>query len=194
MQEAIEIRPWWWKRIAGLVNNAGLAVGRDPITTALTEDWDKTIETNLKGLLYMKRAVLPLMLEQKHGHIVNIGSLAGKEMYPNGNVYAATKHAVVALSKGMRLDLIGQNIRVTVVNPGHVQTDFAKTRYKGNLEKVKELYDGFRTLDPEDIAEAIWFAVSRPAHVNVDDILITPTDRRSTSIHRVNSYAVILIL
>ena len=167
--------PAEWKNVAVLVNNAGLSQGLDPIDKGDTDDWDTMIDTNVKGLLYVTKVVSGWMVERKQGHIINIGSIAGKEVYPNGNVYCATKHAVDALSKGMRADLLPYGIKVTAVHPGMVETEFSIVRFKGNENRAKKVYDGLEPLIAQDIADAIWYAASRPAHVNINDMLIMPT-------------------
>jgi len=164
-----------WKNIDVLVNNAGLAVGLNPIQNGETDDWERMIDTNIKGLLYITRTISPTMVERQTGHIINIGSIAGKEVYPNGNVYCATKHAVDALSKAMRIDMYQHNIKVTAIHPGMVETEFSVVRFHGNQEKADNVYEGFTPLFADDIAEAILFAVTRPAHVNINDMLIMPT-------------------
>lgn len=164
-----------WKNVDVLINNAGLSQGLDPIDKGNTDDWDTMIDTNIKGLLYVSKAVSSWMVEQKKGHIINIGSIAGKEVYPNGNVYCATKHAVDALNKAMRIDLLPYGIKVTAIHPGMVETEFSIVRFKGDEARAKKVYDGFEPLVAQDIADAIWFAVSRPAHVNVNDMVIMPT-------------------
>ena len=179
VQKVWEELPDNWKNIDVLINNAGLSRGLDPIEQGDTEDWDSMIDTNVKGLLYVTRLVAPLMKEKKQGHIINIGSIAGKEVYPNGNVYCATKHAVDALTKAMRIDLLPYNIKVTSVDPGAVETEFSIVRFKGDSERAKKVYEGFIPLTAEDVAEAIWFAASRPAHVNVNDLLLMPTAQAS---------------
>jgi len=179
VQKVWDELPDKWKNIDVLINNAGLSRGLDPIEQGDTEDWDSMIDTNVKGLLYVTRLVAPLMKEKKQGHIINIGSIAGKEVYPNGNVYCATKHAVDALTKAMRIDLLPYNIKVTSVDPGAVETEFSIVRFKGDSEKAKKVYEGFTPLTAEDVAEAIWFAASRPAHVNVNDLLLMPTAQAS---------------
>lgn len=182
---AFKSLPSAWRPIAVLVNNAGLALGREPIQEGNVDDWETMIDTNLKGLLYVTRLVLPQMVTANAGHIINLGSIAGKEVYPSGNVYSMTKHAVVALSKAMRLDLVAHNIKVTVINPGYVRTEFASVRYRGDQQKITAAYEGFQTLAPEDVAEAVYFALSRPAHVNIDEILLTPAAQASVvHIHR----------
>ncbi|MDR1756855.1 MAG: SDR family NAD(P)-dependent oxidoreductase [Culturomica sp.] len=164
-----------WRNIDVLVNNAGLAVGISPVQDGLIEDWERMIDTNLKGLLYITRAVAPLMTARRTGHIVNIASIAGKEVYPGGNVYCATKHAVDALSKAMRTDLLAHNIRVTNIAPGMVETEFSVVRYKGDAEAAANVYKGLTPLSGEDIADAILFAVTRPPHVCLNDMVIMPT-------------------
>lgn len=164
-----------WRNIDVLVNNAGLASGFGPINEGKIDDWEVMINTNVKGLLYVSRAVMPLMIANKSGHIINIGSIAGKEVYPNGNVYCATKHAVDALTKAMRIDLLPHNIKVTGIHPGMAETEFSIVRYKGDTEKAANVYKGIDALRGEDIAEAIYWAASQPAHVNIADIVLTPT-------------------
>jgi 3-hydroxy acid dehydrogenase / malonic semialdehyde reductase len=161
--------------ITVLINNAGLASGRSPIHEGDISDWDKMIDTNVKGLLYITRLVVPVLKEKMSGHIVNIASIAGKEVYQNGNVYCASKHAVDALSRSMRIDLLPYNIKVTNVAPGAAETEFSIVRMKGDTGAAKAVYDGFDPLVAQDIAETIWFALSRPAHVNINDLVIVPT-------------------
>jgi len=167
--------PEQWKQIDVLVNNAGLSQGLDPIQSGDIGDWDRMIDTNIKGLLYVTRAVAPLMAARRQGHIVNLGSIAGKEVYANGNVYCATKHAVDALTKGMRIDLLNKHIKVTAIHPGMVETEFSEVRFKGDAERAAAVYDRIEPLVADDIAEAIWFAASRPKHVNINDMIIMPT-------------------
>jgi 3-hydroxy acid dehydrogenase/malonic semialdehyde reductase len=163
------------KKIDILVNNAGLAAGLASIQEGTISHWERMIDTNIKGLLYITKAVSNLMIKNGKGHIINIGSIAGKEVYANGNVYCATKHAVDALNKGMRIDLLAHNIRVTAVNPGMVETEFSLVRFDGDEERAKKVYMGLQPLRPEDIAETIYWVSSRPAHVNINDIIIMPT-------------------
>lgn len=163
------------KKIDVLVNNAGLAAGLGPIQSGNIDHWERMIDTNIKGLLYISRAISNLMIENKKGHIINIGSIAGKEVYANGNVYCATKHAVDALNKAMRIDLLPHNIKVTAINPGMVETEFSIVRFDGDSDKAKKVYEGLQPLTPEDIAETIYWVANRPAHVNINDIIITPT-------------------
>ncbi|MBA2610351.1 MAG: SDR family NAD(P)-dependent oxidoreductase [Bacteroidetes bacterium] len=163
------------KKIDVLVNNAGLAAGLSAIQNGNIDHWERMIDTNVKGLLYISRTVSNIMIENKKGHIINIGSIAGKEVYANGNVYCATKHAVDALSKSMRIDLLAHNIKVTAINPGMVETEFSIVRFDGDEEKAKKVYSGLEPLKPEDIAETIYWVADRPAHVNINDIIIMPT-------------------
>lgn len=178
----LETLPAEWKNVAILVNNAGLSQGLDPIDKGDTEDWDRMIDTNVKGLLYVTKVVSGWMVERKQGHIINIGSIAGKEVYPNGNVYCATKHAVDALNKGMRIDLLPHGIKVTAINPGMVETEFSVVRFKGDENRAKKVYDGLEPLIAQDIADAIWYVASRPAHVNINDMLIMPTAQATGAI------------
>jgi len=175
VEQAIKSLEKEWQNISVLVNNAGLAVGLDPIQQGEIEDWERMIDTNIKGLLYITRAVTPLMIRNHQGHIVNIASTAGKEVYPNGNVYCATKHAVDALSRAMRIDLLKDNIKVTNIAPGMVETEFSLVRFKGNKEAAQKVYEGITPLSNEDIADVILYAITRPAHVCLNDIVITPT-------------------
>ena len=163
------------KNIDILVNNAGLAVGVSPIDEGSFEDWDRMIDTNVKGLLNVSKTVIPWLKNQEAGHIVNIGSIAGKEVYPNGNVYCASKHAVDALSQAMRIDLVKHGIKVTNIAPGMVETEFSLVRLYGDENKADQVYVGFDPLTANDVAETIWFCASRPAHVNIADVLILPT-------------------
>ena len=172
---AITSLPEEWKQIDVLVNNAGLAVGTNPIQEGILEDWERMIDTNIKGLLYVTREIAPLMIARNGGHIVNLASIAGKEVYPGGNVYCATKHAVDALSKAIRVDMLKHNVKVTNIAPGMVETEFSIVRYKGDEQAAKNVYNGLIPLSGEDIAETIVFAVTRPAHVCLNDIVIMPT-------------------
>lgn len=178
---AIQSIPHEWKKIDVLVNNAGLASGLAFIQDGELSDWETMIDTNIKGLLYVTKAILPFMTERKSGHIINIGSIAGKEAYAKGNVYCATKHAVDALSKSMRIDLLPFGIKVTAINPGAAETEFSIVRFKGDIDKAAQVYKGYEPLKPEDIAEVIYFAASRPAHVVLNDIIITPLAQANTS-------------
>ncbi|MFT4521485.1 MAG: 3-hydroxy acid dehydrogenase/malonic semialdehyde reductase [Bacteroidia bacterium] len=171
---ALASLPEEWKKIDVLINNAGLASGLDQLHNGDVEDWDKMIDTNVKGLLYVSRQIIPQMIAQKSGHIVNIGSIAGKEVYPNGNVYCGTKHMVDALNLSMRRELAEHNIKVSAVNPGAVETEFSLVRLHGDAEKAHKVYDGFENLVAEDIADAVHYVISRPDHVNINDIIIMP--------------------
>jgi 3-hydroxy acid dehydrogenase/malonic semialdehyde reductase len=182
VQQTIEQLPEEWKSISVLINNAGLASGLSPIEKGDIDDWDVMIDTNVKGLLYVTRNIAPLMISNGKGHIVNIGSIAGKEVYANGNVYCATKHAVDALNKAMRIDLAQYPIKVTAIHPGAVETEFSVVRFHGDEDKAKKVYEGFENLVAEDIAEAIWFALSRPAHVNINELTIMPTAQPIASV------------
>ncbi len=168
-----------------LVNNAGLAVGRGPIDSGLTDDWNRMIDTNVKGLLYVTRAVSPILKHNGGGHIVNIASIAGKEVYGGGNVYCATKHAVDALSKAMRIDLVHDNIKVTNIAPGAAETEFSMVRFKGDEKMADAVYDGYDPLLAEDIADAVYYACTRPKHVCINDLVIMPTAQaNSTTFHK----------
>lgn len=185
VKQQVEALPANWKRISVLVNNAGLASGLSSIEDGDFDDWDVMIDTNVKGLLYVTRTVLSLMIANHSGHIVNIGSIAGKEVYANGNVYCATKHAVDALNKAMRIDLAKYPIKVTAIHPGAVETEFSVVRFHGDAERAKKVYEGFENLIADDIAEALFFALSRPAHVNINELTIMPTAQPIASIiHR----------
>lgn len=170
-----------WREIDVLINNAGLAKGFHDIQDGLIEDWESMIDTNIKGLLYVSREIMPIMIENRKGHIVNIGSIAGKEVYSKGNVYCSTKHAVEGITKAMRMDLLPHKIKVTAICPGAVDTEFSKVRFDGNQARADQVYDGYQPLKAIDIAEAIYFATSRPAHVNINDLLIMPTAQADTS-------------
>lgn len=185
VNEAIQTLPPDFNTIDLLVNNAGNAHGLDPIHSGSSEDWDAMIDINVKGLLYVSNAIIPKMADRKAGHIINIGSIAGKEVYPKGNVYSASKHAVDALNKGMRIDLNGLGIRVGAINPGLVETGFSEVRFKGDSERAKTVYEGYQPLKPEDIADIIVFMVTRPSHVNIADLLVLPTAQaNSTIVHK----------
>ena len=182
--KALKDLPKPFKSIDILINNAGNAHGLDPIQTGSIEDWDAMIDGNVKGLLYVSKALIPEMVARQSGHIINIGSSAGKEVYPNGNVYCASKHAVVALTEGMRIDLNKYNIKVSAINPGLVETEFSEVRFKGDA-KASKVYEGFEALQAKDIADIIYFTVSRPAHVNIADILVFPTAQaNSTTVNK----------
>jgi len=170
-----------WHNIDVLVNNAGLAVGLGPIQEGVLDDWERMIDTNIKGLLYMTRSFAPFMIARKSGHIINIGSIAGKEVYPNGNVYCATKHAVDALSKAMRTDMLKYGIKVTQIAPGAAETEFSVVRFKGDQNAADNFYKGFTPLTGEDIADLIYYVTTLPAHVCINDMIVTPTAQASAT-------------
>ncbi|MDI1232975.1 MAG: SDR family NAD(P)-dependent oxidoreductase [bacterium] len=178
-REAVELAfsslPKEWQSIDVLINNAGLAMGLSSIENGNIDHWDTMIDTNLKGLLYVTKNVVPYMIEHKKGHIVNVGSIAGKEVYANGNVYCATKHAVDALNRSMRLDLSKYPIRVSAIHPGAVETEFSVVRFEGDEVRAKTVYEGFENLVATDVAEAVWFMLNRPPHVNINEMTIMPT-------------------
>lgn len=183
VKTAIESIPLDFKKsIKILINNAGLAVGRGPIQDGSTDDWNRMIDTNIKGLLYVSNAVIPLLIQNTEGHIFNIGSIAGKEVYPGGNVYCASKHAVDALSKSMRIDLVEHGIKVTNIAPGAAETEFSLVRFKGNETTAKSVYEGFDPLMAKDIAETIYFVATRPKHVTINDLVIMPTAQASATV------------
>ena len=179
---AVQSLPGEFSTIDILINDAGNAHGMDTIDEGNIDDWDAMLDINVKGLLYVSKAILPKMMERKSGHIINIGSTAGKEVYPKGNVYCASKHAVDALNQGMRLDLNGKGIKVGAINPGLVQTEFSEVRFKGDSEKAEKVYQGYTPLKPEDVADIIWFAVTRPPHVNIADLTVMCLDQASSTI------------
>jgi len=162
-----------WKNIDVLVNNAGLASGANPIQDGDIDDWDKIIETNVSGLLYVSRAVIPLLVKRGQGHIVNIGSTAGKEVYKNGNVYCASKHAVDAITKGMRIDLLEHGVKVTQIAPGAAETEFSEVRFHGDKEKAKSVYNGYKPMEAKDIAELVYYSTSLPSHLCINDLVVT---------------------
>ena len=178
---AINSLPEDFKSIDILINNAGNAHGLDPIQTGNTDDWDAMMDINVKGLLYVSKAVIPQMTVRQSGHIINIGSSAGKEVYPKGNVYCASKHAVLAITEGMRIDLNPFGIKVCAINPGLVETEFSQVRFKGDVV-ADTVYKGYKALQPEDIAEIIYFAISRPTHVNIADLLVFPTAQANSTL------------
>lgn len=188
VKKVISSLPVQWKQIDILINNAGLARGLNKIYEANTAHWEEMIDTNVKGLLYVTRYVLPLMVKRKKGHVINIGSTAGHEVYPMGNVYSSTKFAVKSLTQSIRLDLLDKNIRVTSVDPGMVLTEFAKVRFDWDEERADKVYEGVKPLSPADVAEAVLFAASRTANVNINEIILTPIiQASSTQIFRKNS-------
>lgn len=175
----------YWRGVDVLINNAGLAVGRSPIHEGIYDDWERMIDTNIKGLLYVTRELTPIMIANKKGHIINVASLAGIEAYGGGNVYCGTKHAVRAMSRSMRIDLLPYGIKVGTVSPGAAETEFSIVRYKGNKELADKTYEGFQPLTAEDISESIFFMANQPPHVNIEEIFILPTAQATaTIIHR----------
>ncbi|NMH26604.1 SDR family NAD(P)-dependent oxidoreductase [Flavobacterium silvaticum] len=184
--EAIASLPVDFATIDVLINNAGNAHGLDPIQTGDTDDWDAMIDINVKGLLYVSKAVIPGMVDRRSGHIINIGSIAGKEVYTNGNVYCATKHAVDALTKGMLLDLNPYGIKVGAVHPGMVETEFSEVRFKGDSERAANVYKGLHALSADDVADVIYFVVSRPYHINISDLVVLPTAQASATVVKRN--------
>lgn len=182
VENSINSLPHELKKIDILINNAGLAAGLAPIQNGNLSHWEQMIDTNIKGLLYITKLVSNLMIENKNGHIINIGSIAGKEVYPNGNVYCASKFAVDALNRAMRIDLLPYNIKVTSVNPGMVETEFSIVRFDGDEARAKKAYEGLQPLKPEDIAETIFWVANRPAHVNINDIVIMPAAQATPTI------------
>jgi len=181
VQEAITSLPPAWSAIDVLVNNAGLAAGLDPIQEGHLEDWERMLDTNVKGLLHVSKAVIPGMIARKTGHIINIGSTAGKEVYPKGNVYCASKYAVDALTKGMRIDLLPHGIKVTQIAPGMAETEFSSVRFGGDVARAAQVYQGLDPLRPEDVAELVYYVTTLPAHVCVNDLVVTPTAQANST-------------
>ncbi|MGH8015082.1 MAG: SDR family oxidoreductase [Candidatus Zixiibacteriota bacterium] len=182
VEAAVTELPEEWQKIDILLNNAGLSRGLDKFQDGDPEGWDEMIDTNVKGLLYVSRAVLPGMVKRNSGHVINIGSIAGHEVYPKGNVYCASKFAVDAITRGMRIDLVDTGVRVTTVDPGLVETEFSEVRYYGDKERAKKTYQGYRPLSGDDIADAVVWAASRPAHVQIAEIIILPKDQASAMV------------
>lgn len=182
VSDAIQGLPDEWRAIDILVNNAGLSRGLEPLQVGLIDDWDEMIDTNVKGLLYVSRAVLPGMVERGSGHVINIGSIAGREVYPNGAAYCASKYAVGALTKGMRLDLNGTGVQVSTVDPGLVNTEFSRVRFHGDQQRADSTYHGMTPLSGDDIAETVLWVASRPAHVNIAEVLVFPVDQASATV------------
>ena len=174
VNEAISTLPEKWKKIDVLINNAGLAAGLNHLQDGNTDDWDQMIDTNVKGLLYATKAILPSMMSRNSGHIINIGSIAGKEVYPKGNVYCATKFAVDALTKGLRIDLMGTGIKISQVSPGLVETEFSSVRFKGNEKRADMVYHGYQPLEGNDIADIVFYLTTLPPHVCINDLVVTP--------------------
>ena len=181
VKKVISSLPAQWKQIDILLNNAGLARGLNKVHEADITHWEEMIDTNIKGLLYVTRTILPLMIERKHGHVINIGSTAGHEIYPMGNVYCATKFAVKALTQSIRVDVLDKNIKVTSVDPGMVMTEFAKVRFSGDENRANKVYEGVTPLSPQDVAEAVVFSATRPDNVNINEIILTPICQASSA-------------
>ncbi|PPS43466.1 SDR family oxidoreductase [Chroococcidiopsis sp. TS-821] len=185
VESALRSLPEPWQGVDILINNAGLSRGLDKFYEADIQDWEEMIDTNIKGLLYISRLLAPKMVERGRGHIVNIGSIAGHQTYPGGNVYCATKAAVKALSEGMKMDLLGTPVRVTSVDPGMVETEFSQVRFHGDVERANKVYQGMTPLTAEDIAEIVYFCTTRPPHVNISELIVLATDQASaTLVHR----------
>jgi len=182
VNKILENLPREFSSIDILINNAGNAHGLDTIQEGSLEDWDNMIDSNVKGLLYVSRVIMPTMIENQNGHIINIGSLAGREVYKKGNIYCATKHAVNAISKAMRIDLNKTGIKVSEINPGLVETDFSNVRFKGDSDRAEKVYLGYKALQADDIADIIEFVINRPSHVNIADILVLPQAQATSSI------------
>lgn len=181
VSQTINAMPEEWQAIDILINNAGLAAGLDLLQEGKVEDWEQMIDTNIKGLLYVTQAILPSMLKRNSGHIINLGSIAGHQVYPKGAVYCATKSAVNVLTNGLRMDLFGTKIRVSTIDPGAVETNFSRVRFKGDEKRATEVYAGMHPLTADDIADTILFCASRPPHVNISEVIIMPTDQASAT-------------
>jgi len=182
VEETLDALPEEWNAIDILINNAGLSRGLDKFQESDIEDWEEMLDTNVKGLLYVTRSVVPGMIARRSGHIVNIGSIAGHEVYPKGSVYCASKAAVDSITKGLRLDVVDTPLRVTTIDPGLVETEFSEVRFHGDTERAKTVYKGFTPLTPEDIADAILWSVTRPAHVQVAEMILFPTSQASATV------------
>ena len=186
--DSITNLPGQWQQIDVLINNAGLALGRDLFHEANLSDWNTMVDTNVKGLLYVSKAVVPFMVERKKGHIINLGSIAGKDVYERGNTYCATKAAVDAISKGMRIDLLPYHIKVTAIHPGAAETEFSLVRFKGAEEPSKKVYEGYHPLSAEDVADIIFYAASLPEHVCINDLVVTCTQQANSSLFDRSGY------
>jgi serine 3-dehydrogenase len=185
VERAVEALPPAWREIDILVNNAGLSRGLDKLHEGSIDDWEEMLDTNVKGLLYISRAVIPGMVARGRGTIVNVGSIAGQEVYPGGNVYCASKHAVDAITKGLRMDLVDTPLRVCTIDPGLVETEFSLVRYHGDTERAKKTYNGMTPLGPDDVADAVLYAATRPSHVSINQIVLMPTAQAAaTVVHR----------
>ncbi len=183
VENAVNSIPENWQNIDVLINNAGLAVGVNPIHEGVYDDWERMIDTNIKGLLYLSRTIVPFMKARKKGHIINIGSIAGRQAYPNGNVYCGTKAAVHSITEGMRIDLVSHGIKVTQIAPGAVETEFSLVRLKGNAEAANAFYKGYKPLSAKDIADITFYTTTLPEHVCINDILVTPTAQANVYVY-----------
>lgn len=183
VESAVQSIPESWQKIDVLINNAGLAAGATPIQDGVYDDWDRMIDTNVKGLLYLSRNIIPFLKARKKGHIINIGSIAGKQVYPNGNVYCGTKAAVQSITEGMRIDLVKYGIKVTQIAPGAVETEFSIVRFGGDTEAAKNVYSGYKPLTAKDIANVTYYTTTLPEHVNINDLLVTPTAQANAYIY-----------
>jgi 3-hydroxy acid dehydrogenase/malonic semialdehyde reductase len=181
-QSALDNLPPPWSNVDILINNAGLSRGLDKLHEASIQDWEEMIDTNIKGLLYMTRAIVPGMVNRGRGHVINLGSIAGHQTYPGGSVYCATKAAVKSISEGLKQDLLGTPIRVTSVDPGMVETDFSMIRFRGDAERAKKVYNGLTPLTPDDVADVIFFCATRSPHVNINEVIMMPTDQASATL------------
>lgn len=187
VESALNALPEAWTAVDVLINNAGLSRGLDKLQEGNIQDWEEMIDTNIKGLLYMTRLIVPGMVSRGRGHVVNIGSIAGHQTYPKGNVYCATKAAVRVISEGLKLDLLGTPVRVSSVDPGMVETEFSQVRFRGDGDRAEKVYQGVIPLTPDDVAEVVFFCTTRPPHVNISDVILLPTDQASaTLVHRRN--------
>lgn len=182
VESAISSLPTEWSNIDILINNAGLSRGLDKLHEGAFEDWEEMIDTNIKGLLYMTRYVVPGMVQRARGHVINIGSIAGHQTYPNGNVYCGTKAAVKSISEGLKQDLLGTPVRVTSVDPGMVETEFSEVRFRGDTERAAKVYQGVTPLTPDDVADVIYYCATRPAHVNINEVILMPVDQASATL------------
>jgi serine 3-dehydrogenase len=182
VESAIASLPTEWSNIDVLINNAGLSRGLDKLHEGAFEDWEEMIDTNIKGLLYMTRYIVPGMVQRARGHVINIGSIAGHQTYPNGNVYCGTKAAVKSISEGLKQDLLGTPIRVTSVDPGMVETEFSEVRFRGDTERAAKVYQGVTPLTADDVADVIYYCATRPAHVNINEVILMPVDQASATL------------
>jgi len=188
VKQAVAAIPEELKKIDILVNNAGLAKGLEPLAEGLPENWDVTIDTNVKGLLYVTKEVVKGMIERNSGHVINLGSTAGHDVYPNGSVYCASKYAVKAITQTLRIELVATDIRVTTIDPGLVETNFSNVRFNGDTERAKNVYKGITPLTPDDVADAVLYAATRPPHVSINEMILTPTNQANSNfVHKVKA-------